>query len=159
MILVRGGEDRDLRAIADMGHARAGSFRFHLERSTELVKHAITRNACSPVWPPQVPGSGVRHCRGRHYRRRIVVLTVVGRTWTIEECGDRDASGARVGALLQALIARDPVATRPVIRGWLPAGFLPPQVTIASSSPAPPLLLARPLSARVTPKDLTTGDV
>ena len=32
--------------------------------------------------------------------------TIVGGTWTIEECGDRDPSGARVGAILQALIAR-----------------------------------------------------
>ena len=74
-----------------------------------------------------------------------IVISVVGGTWTIEECGDRDASGARVGALLQALIAREPAESRPVIRGWLPPGFLPPQVTIASSSATPPLLLARAL--------------
>jgi hypothetical protein len=33
----------------------------------------------------------------------------------IEECGDRDPSGARVGAILQALIAREP-AKRLTIR-------------------------------------------
>ncbi len=35
-----------------------------------------------------------------------VVVSIVGGTWTIEECGDRDPSGARVGATLQALINR-----------------------------------------------------
>ena len=37
------------------------------------------------------------------------VITIVDRHWTIEECGDRDPSGARVGAILHALIAREPV--------------------------------------------------
>ena len=32
-------------------------------------------------------------------------MTVAGGTWTIEECGDRDPSGARVGALLASLFA------------------------------------------------------
>jgi hypothetical protein len=58
-----------------------------------------------------------------------VVISSVGGSWTIEECGDRDASGARVGAILQALIAREPVERRPVIHGSMPAGFVPPQVT------------------------------
>ena len=61
-----------------------------------------------------------------------VVISVVGNTWTVEECGDRDPSGARVGAILQALIAREPVERRPTIRAWLPRGFVPPQVTIVS---------------------------
>jgi hypothetical protein len=65
-----------------------------------------------------------------------VILTVVGQAWTLEECGDRDASGARVGALLQALIAREPVERRPTIRAWLPPRFLPPQVTIAATAPS-----------------------
>ena len=87
------------------------------------------------------------------------MISIVGATWTIEECGDRDASGARVGALLQALIAREPVESRPVIRGWLPPGFLPPQVTIASASSTPPCLLARALSSRVQGLHLTAPEV
>jgi hypothetical protein len=65
-----------------------------------------------------------------------VVVTIVGDTWTIEECGDRDPSGARVGAILQALITREPVERRPTIRAWLPRGFVPPQVTIVSAKPS-----------------------
>jgi hypothetical protein len=43
MTLVRGGEDRDLQAIVAMGHARAGPFRFHIDRDVDLIKHALTR--------------------------------------------------------------------------------------------------------------------
>ena len=159
MILVRGGEDRDLGAIADMGRTRAAGFRFHLERSAELVKHAITRRRLLAG----LSAAGARQLEFVIAEEGItaaayLVITVVGGTWTIEECGDRDASGARVGALLQALIAREPAATRPVIRGWLPAGFRPPQVTVASSAPGPPLLLARALSARVTDVHLTARE-
>ncbi len=65
-----------------------------------------------------------------------MVVSIVDRTWTIEECGDRDPSGARIGAILQALIAREPVEQRPIIRGWLPPGFEPPQITIVSARPS-----------------------
>ena len=79
--------------------------------------------------------------------------------WTIEECGDRDVTGARVGALLQALLAREPAESRPVIRGWLPPGFLPPQITIAATPAAAPLLLARALSARAQGLQWSASDV
>jgi hypothetical protein len=67
--------------------------------------------------------------------------------------------GRTRGAILQALIAREPAESRHVIRGWLPPGFLPPQATIASASPAPPLLLARALSSRVRDVHLTGRQV
>jgi hypothetical protein len=160
MTLVRGGEDRDLDAIAAMGHARADRFRFHLDRSVDLIKHAITRKRL-------LAGLGAAGVRQMEFfiaeegitAAAYIVITVVGGTWVIEECGDRDPSGARVGALLQALIAREPVESRPVIRGWLPPGFLPPQVTIASSLAAPPLLCARALSSRVQGLHLTAPEV
>jgi hypothetical protein len=160
MTLVRGGEDRDLGAIAAMGQVRAGHFRFHIDRDVDFVKYAITRKRLLAG----LGSAGVRQLEFVIAEEGItaaayVVISVVGGTWTIEECGDRDASGARVGALLQALIAREPVESRPVIRGWLPPGFLPPQVTIASSSPAPAVLFARVLSARVPRLHLSGLDV
>jgi hypothetical protein len=150
MTLVRGGEDRDLGAIVAMGHARAEPFRFHIDRDVDLIKHALTRKRL-------LAGLGLAGVRQLEFviaeegitAAAYIAISIVGKTWTIEECGDRDASGARVGAILQALIAREPAESRPVIRGWLPPGFLPPQVTIASASTAPPLLLARALSSRV----------
>ena len=160
MTLVRGGEDRDLDAIAAMGRVRASPFRFHIERDVDLIKHAIVRRRLL---------AGLGTAGGRQLEFVIaeegitaaayLVISVVGNSWAIEECGDRDASGARVGALLQALIAREPAESRPVIRAWLPPGFLPPQVTIASASAAPPLVLARALSARVEGLHLTAPEV
>ena len=70
---------------------------------------------------------------------------IVGNTWTLEECADRDPSGARVGAILQALIAREPVERRPSIRAWLPPGFVPPQVTIVSAKPSTAVMMVRSL--------------
>ena len=160
MTLVRGGEDRDLAAIVAMGHTRAAPFRYHINRDADLVKHAITRKRLLAG----LAAGGVRQLEFFIAEEGItaaayIVITVVGNTWTLEECGDRDATGARVGALLQALIAREPAESRPVIRGWLPPGFLPPQVIIASASAAPSVLLARPLSSRVQGLHLTAPDV
>jgi len=160
MTLVRGGEDRDLAAIAAMGRVRAGGFRFSIDRDVDLIKHAITRRRLLAG----LGSAGIRQLEFVIAEEGItaaayIVISVVADTWTIEECGDRDASGARVGALLQALIAREPGESRPVIRGWLPPGFLPPQVIIASAEAAPPLLRARPLSSRVQRLHLTGPEV
>jgi hypothetical protein len=160
MTLVRGGEDRDLEAIVAMGHARADPFRFHIDRDVDLIKHALTRKRL-------LAGLGLAGVRQLEFviaeegitAAAYIAISIVGNTWTIEECGDRDASGARVGAILQALIAREPAESRPVIRGWLPPGFLPPQITIASASAAPPLLLARALSSRVRGLHLAAPEV
>ena len=160
MTLVRGGEDRDLQAIAAMGRARGDHFRFHLDRGVDLIKHVITRNRL-------LAGLGSAGSRQLDFviaeegitAAAYIVISVVGGSWMIEECGDRDESGARVGALLQALIAREPAESRPVIRGWLPPDFRPPQLKITSISAAPPLVFARPLSSRITPRDWSTTDV
>jgi hypothetical protein len=160
MTLVRGGEDRDLQGIAAMGHARADPFRFHINRDVDLIKHALTRKRL-------LAGLGLAGARQLEFviaeegitAAAYIAISIVGNTWTIEECGDRDASGARVGAILQALIAREPAESRPVIRGWLPPGFLPPQVTVASASPAPPLVLVRALSPRVRGLQLAAPEV
>ena len=75
------------------------------------------------------------------------MISVQGSAWTIEEAGDRDPVGARLGAILQALIAREPAERRPSITGWLPDGFLPPQVTIVGESPAKEIMMIKPLTA------------
>jgi hypothetical protein len=88
-----------------------------------------------------------------------VVLTVVGASWTLEECGDRDESGARVGALVQALIAREPMERHPTIRGWLPAGFMPSQVTVASATPSAETIRIRVLDPSTMVRRLSSDDV
>jgi len=154
MTMVRGGEERDLAAIAAMGRARGEPFRFHLDRDVDFVQYAVTSKRL-------LAGLGAANARQLHFfiaeegitAAAYVILSVVGACWTLEECGDRDASGARVGALLQALIAREPMEQRPTIRGWLPAGFVPPQVTIASATPSAETIRVRLLDpSRVEPR-------
>jgi GNAT superfamily N-acetyltransferase len=160
MTLVRSGEERDLAAIVEMGRARAAPFRFHLDRDFDFVKHAITRKRL-------LAGFGSSDAHQLQFfiaeegitAAAYVVVTVVGSTWTIEECGDRDVSGARVGAILQALLAREPAESRPTIRGWLPPGFVPPQVLIVSAMPSSERVMIRSLKSTVAGPQLSGHDV
>jgi hypothetical protein len=159
MTMVRGGEARDLPAIAAMGRVRAQPFRFHLDRDVDFLQYAITKKRL-------LAGLGSPHARQLHFfiaeegttAAAYVVLSGIGDTWILEECGDRDASGARVGALLQALIAREPAERRPAIRGWLPPGFLPPQVTVAATTSAKSMMVIA-LTRRAQIPTLCADDV
>ena len=137
MTTVRSGGPRDLSAIVAMGRVRADRFRFHFDRDVNYVQYAITTQSL-------LAAVGTPNARQLHFfvaeegitAAAYVVISVVGDTWTLEECGDRDPSGARVGALLQALIAREPAARRPTIHAQFPRGFLPPQVAVVAARPS-----------------------
>jgi hypothetical protein len=160
MALIRGGEERDLAAIVAMGQVRASAFRFHLDRDVDFVHHAIMKKRL-------LAGLGTAGARQLHFfiaeegitAAAYVVISIVGGMWTIEECGDRDPSGARVGAILQALIAREPVERRPTIRAWLPRGFVPPQVTIGSAKPSTAVMMVRSLGTMEVRPSLSGDDV
>ena len=160
MTLIRGGEERDLAAIVAMGQIRADPFRFHLNRDVDFVQYAITRKRL-------LAGLGRPGARQLHFfiaeegitAAAYVVVSIVAGTWTIEECGDRDPSGARVGAILQALIAREPVERRPAIRAWFPRGFVPPQVTMMSTKPSTDVLMVGSLGSTAVPPRLSGNDV
>ena len=160
MTLIRAGEERDLAAIAAMGAIRAAPFRFHLDRDVDFVRYAITKKRL-------LAGLGSSGSRQLHFfiaeegitAAAYAVVSVEGSVWTIEECGDRDPSGARVGAILQGLIAREPIERRPAIRGWLPPRFAPPQVTILSRQPSAKVVMVRSLGSTATRLQLTADDV
>jgi hypothetical protein len=78
--------------------------------------------------------------------------------WTVESCGDRDPSGARVGAMLQALAARTPAAPAPDIRAWWPARFHPPQVEHQPRGPSSITMMVRPLNDSCPPGPPLTPD-
>jgi hypothetical protein len=151
MTLVRGGEERDLAAVEAMGRVRANAFAFHLDRDADFIQFAITSKRLRA-------GLGAAAARQLHFfiaeegitAAAYVVVSIAGSAWTLEECGDRDPSGARVGALLQALIAREPVERRPAIGGWLPPRFVPPQVTITSAAAAE-VMMVRSLDGTTRP--------
>ena len=159
MTMIRSGEERDLAAVVAMGRERAFPVRFHLDRDADFVQYAITRKRL-------LAGLGLPGARQLHFfiaeegitAAAYVVVSVIERTWTLEECGDRDPSGARVGAILQALIAREPAEHRPVIRAWLPPQFAPPQVTI-TAGPSPEVLMVRVLGSTAARPLLCAADV
>ena len=152
MTMVRVGEDRDLAAVAEMGRARAANYRFHLDRDVDFIQYVITRKRLrAGLGPPNLRQLQFFIAEEGITAAAYVVLTVERGTWTLEECGDRDASGARVGALLQALIAREPAERRPTIRGWLPPGFLPPQITVLFNAPSSRTLIVCMLGSTPPP--------
>jgi hypothetical protein len=71
--------------------------------------------------------------------------------WMIEEAGDRDPAGARLGAMLQVMLARHPGERLPEIKCWWPQGLVPPQVKVAASTPTQDVLMIRPLRDRILP--------
>jgi GNAT superfamily N-acetyltransferase len=155
--LVRAADGRDLDAIVAMNMVRARSFRFHLARDRALVEFAVARKRLLAGLSPE----GARALQlfvaeeGAAAAAYIVVSVIrsVGDSagiardvWTIEECGDRDPAGARVGAMLQVLLAREPAERRPRIRGWLPPALLPPQLTVAERKPSADVMMVKPLT-------------
>jgi predicted N-acetyltransferase YhbS len=144
-MLVRAGEDRDLASVAAMGRVRAEPFRFHLDRGSDLIQYAIAKKRLLAGLGP----AGARELQFFVAEEgasavAYVVLTVRDLDWSLEEAGDRDPSAARVGAILQALIAREPAERRPAIRARLPAGFMPPQLSIVESHPTADVMMVRP---------------
>jgi hypothetical protein len=82
-----------------------------------------------------------------------VVLSENANGWTLEEAGDRDPAGARLGAMLQVLVAREPAQGVPLIRAWWPRSFpVPPQLELADRSEARDLFMVRPLADVEMPK-------
>jgi len=151
--LVRAGEDRDLADIAAMNAIRAEPFRFHLNRDRDWIHYSIAKRRLLAGLGP----AGLREVQffvveeGASAVAYVVILAR-GDEWVIDQVGDRDPSGARVGAILQTMIARDPAERRPVIKAWLPADFLPPQVEIVSESRPRDVMMIKPLTINGTPQ-------
>lgn len=145
-IPIRSGEARDLPAVAEMNRAQTNAFRFAMSRDPEYIAYAIAKKRL-------LAASGPPHRRNVEFfvveeggrAAAYVILFEVGEYWMVTECGDRDPSGARVGAMLQALLA-DSGRRRPVmIRAWLPATFLPPQVRVDAREIPPLTMMVRRL--------------
>ena len=60
----------------------------------------------------------------------------------------RWARHARLGAMLQVMLARTPHLPPPEIRAWLPHDFTPPQVTRVQTQATAGTLMVRPLKDR-----------
>jgi GNAT superfamily N-acetyltransferase len=149
-MLVRSGEHRDLRALASMHATRSAGVYFVLRRDPSLIEYALTKKRL-------LAGLGQGTARAQRQTEffvaeegasaaAYVVLTVSPAGWTLEEAGDRDPAGARLGAILQVLLAREPSHAAPLIRAWWPPAMpVPPQLHLENRVPARDIFMLRPI--------------
>ena len=154
-MLVRAGEDRDLAALAAMHETRTSGSRLALRRTPPMVAYALSKKRL-------LAGSGPPGLRQVEFfvaeegasAVAYVVLSENANGWTLEEAGDRDPAGARLGAILQVLVAREPSRGTPLIRAWWPRSFpVPPQLELTDRAEARDLFMVRPLADVVLPTD------
>jgi hypothetical protein len=145
---VRAGEGADLPFIAELSAVYAHGAGVALDRTADLIGFGIARRRLLAGLGP----AGLRQLEffvaeegGRP--AAYVVISRGPSGVVLEECGDRDPSGARVGAILQVLRAREPSILQEPMRAWLPAGFRPPQVIVVDESPAAEIMMMRRLGA------------
>ena len=115
MTMVRGGDDRDLKDIVAMGAPAPSATGFISSAIATSCSSRSRGSGCSPASAP----AGVRDV---HFfiaeegaSAVAYVVITVARSVDARGVGDRDPAGARVGAMLQALIAREPAEPRPAI--------------------------------------------
>lgn len=151
-VLVRAGEDRDIPSVAEMSARRAQSARFALDRSDDWIRYGLAkRRLLAGLGPRGLRNVEFLVTEEGHQAVAYVVSMVHGGRWFIEDAGDRDPAGARLGAMLQSMIARTPHLPAPEIRAWLPHDFTPPQVTRVETQPTAGVMMIRPLQDRSLP--------
>lgn len=158
-MLVRAGEERDLDAVATMHAVRSAPAPFALRRDSTLVHYALSKKRLlAGLGPPGLRQLEFFVAEEGASAVAYVVLNVNANGWTLEEAGDRDPTGARLGAMLQVLLAREPSHRMPLIRAWWPrACSVPPQIQLVDRSVPKDLWMVRSLSDAAMPK--TADDV
>ncbi len=153
-MLVRAGDERDLPAVAAIHAIRSGQARLALRRDSSLIQHALSKKRSFAGLSP----AGLRQLEffvaeeGASAVAYVVLSVAAAGGWTLEDAGDRDPAGARVGALLQVLSAREPSHQPPRIRAWWPPSFaVPPQVRLTNRTPARDLFMIRALTPVALP--------
>jgi len=158
-MLVRAGEERDLAVVAAMHAVRSANVSFALRRDASLVHYALSKKRLlAGLGPPGLRQVEFFVAEEGASAVAYVVLSENANGWTLEEAGDRDPVGARLGAMLQVLLAREPSHHTPLIRAWWPRAFaVPPQVQLTDRSAPKDVFMVRPLSDAAMPK--TADDV
>lgn len=158
-MLVRAGEERDLENVATMYAMRTADAPFALRRDRGLVHYALSKKRLlAGLGPPGLRQLEFFVAEEGASAVAYVVLNVNANGWTLEEAGDRDPAGARLGAMLQVLLAREPTHSTPLIRAWWPRAFpVPPQIQLTDRSVPKDLMMVRPLADVAMPK--TADDV
>lgn len=151
-MLVRAGDDKDLPHVTELSMKRSAPSRFALDRSEDFIRHAISKRRLHAGLGP----AGLRQveflvAEEGHMAVAYLVCSIHNGAWTIEEAGDRDPSGARLGAMLQVMLAREPSLEAPRISGHWPHDLRPPQLEIAAVAPTDEVMMIRPLRDRTLP--------
>jgi N-acetylglutamate synthase-like GNAT family acetyltransferase len=146
--LVRSLEPRDFDHIADISMRYAESAAFALERTPALVAFGASRRRLLAGLGP----AGMRAVEffvAEEGTRAVayVVITHGPNGLKLEDCGDRDPAGARIGAILQVLDARSPADPPMRLVARLPATLRPPQVRVLGDGPAADIMMIKPLGA------------
>jgi GNAT superfamily N-acetyltransferase len=158
-MLVRAGDERDLASMSAMHDVRAAGVRFALRREPAMIRFALAKKRLFAGFSP--PGTRQVEFFVAEEGASAVAYVVLYQNqhgWTLDEAGDRDPAGARLGAMLQVLVAREPSLPPPLIRTWWPRAFpAPPQVDLVDRSASRDLLMVRSLTGAAMP--MTTDDV
>lgn len=158
-MLVRAGEERDLAAIAALHATRTAGVRFAVRRDPALLGYALAKKRLlAGLGPPGLRQVEFFVAEEGASAVAYVVLSENANGWTLEEAGDRDPSGARLGGMLQVLVAREPSHRTPLIRAWWPRSMpVPPQLELTDKIDARDLFMVRPLADVRVPE--TANDV
>jgi len=145
--MVRAVTPADLPQIASISMAYAKDAGVALDRTPEFIEFSLTRRRLRAGLGP----SGLRTLEvfvaEEGYRAAAYIVVSRGPEGVVlEECGDRDPRGSRIGAMLEALVERDPSCPDRTLRAWLPPGLHPPQVQLVNAAPAPEVMMVRSLS-------------
>lgn len=159
-VLVRAGDERDIPAVSDLLRAGAAPARFALDFDEPLVRYSLAKKRLlAGLSPPGLRTVDFFVAEEGASAVAFVLLTRSRISTTLESCGDRDPSGARVGAILQVLRARTPHESAPDIAAWLPAGFLPPQLRIVKRRDTSELMMMKSLRDDLDVRALRADDV
>jgi GNAT superfamily N-acetyltransferase len=146
--LVRCGEAADLDALADISARYAANAPFALDRTPEVIAFGLARRRLlAGLGPPGL--RDVEFFVAEEAQRAVayVIITRGPGGRVLEDCGDRDPHGARVGAILQVLAAREPAAPPMHLRAWLPRAFRPPQIRVVREDPSGDIMMIRTLGS------------
>ncbi|HEX5070167.1 MAG TPA: GNAT family N-acetyltransferase [Vicinamibacterales bacterium] len=143
---VRSGEEKDLEKIAEISARYRGGAGFSLDRSAEFIAFMLARRRLLAGFGP--PGTRQVEFFVSEEGDRPVAYVLISRGprgAVLEECGDYDPSGARIGSMLQVLAARTPAEPGPRLSGWLPPSIRPSQLIVQEDIPPAEIMMIRPL--------------
>lgn len=150
--LFRSLEPADLPGLSEISNRYGDEAGFSLFRSPEYLEFNLVRRrlraGLGPVGLRQVEAFVSEE---GHKPVSYIIVSRGPEGVRLEECGDRDPRASRVGAMLEALVEREPSLEDRQLRGWLPPGFHPPQLRLEPAGPAPEIMMVRGIGRSAGP--------